>query len=266
MLETFLTGILFEDDIVVRSDTPGDWGVFNDVTKLDLTSVFNNIRFGAMFLIPDESWIDKLKSIGWFVKPWQESGRFIVMAVKPDFIDEFNSWLQSGDEDCVEAACERVRGFLKRNPSITGSWADVGGRIASTKLLLSAGADDVTIFDINESNKINADKVKFVSAALGNLGDYHFDWIYCSHTLEHCPDLTNALKELHSIVSKGCWLVVPLHGLKANGFFKGHWSCNTDPDWWIEQVQSAGFEIAWFERAEQKCKPGLFQLFIEAVK
>jgi SAM-dependent methyltransferase len=40
--------------------------------------------------------------------------------------------------------------------------------------------------------------------------DEEFEWVFCSHTLEHVKDLNEALSEIMRVSEKGVWIVVPI--------------------------------------------------------
>lgn len=73
--------------------------------------------------------------------------------------------------------------------------------------------NDVTACDIVIPKKVLAkkSKVNYVKGNVQNLPfkDSSFDYVVCTHTLEHVQDLAGAIKELHRIAKDGVIIVVP---------------------------------------------------------
>jgi ubiquinone/menaquinone biosynthesis C-methylase UbiE len=61
--------------------------------------------------------------------------------------------------------------------------------------------------------------------------DREFDWVFCSHTLEHCYDLVKAVDEVHRVSAHGVCIVVPLESQRHAD--DAHYVRSPDPITWL---------------------------------
>lgn len=72
-----------------------------------------------------------------------------------------------------------------------------------------------------------ADECVLADAAdMRQIGNADYDWVFCSHTLEHCPDIPKVVDELVRVSGVGLFIVVPL---ESDAKFESYKS-KTSPD------------------------------------
>lgn len=72
---------------------------------------------------------------------------------------------------------------------------------------------------------------------LDRFGGQEFQWTFCSHTLEHCPDTRKAIEELYRVTQFGVFLVVPLEDDKHFEDNESHHMKTEDPIEWLKLFQ-----------------------------
>lgn len=80
------------------------------------------------------------------------------------------------------------------------------------------------------------------------LPDESIDWGFCSHTLEHVLDLDKTLREMHRLIKRGIFFVIPLEDAELVKKSVAHVRYSPDPEWWAKQLEAAGFvvdKIGW---------------------
>ena len=121
------------------------------------------------------------------------------------------SYNSAWGDQMVEAIKEFSGAISDKSESIL----DVGcGEGRGIEVLLSLGHSDVTGLDLT-SAKVKAGKAKGFNIVEG---DFHeckalgrtFDHVFCSHTLEHAANLSEALASNLSVVKKTALIIVPI--------------------------------------------------------
>lgn len=109
--------------------------------------------------------------------------------------------------------------FAKEIP-LDAKILDAGcGEGRGVKSLLNAGFKNVSGVDITPE-KVEAGKSNGLNLFLGdlhtleNISDKEYDYVFCSHTLEHMMDLPKAISNLVRITKHKIFYIVPIHETK----------------------------------------------------
>jgi len=73
---------------------------------------------------------------------------------------------------------------------------------------------------------------------LGIFQDGEFEWVFCSHTLEHCHTPKKVTSELYRVARKGVFWVVPLEDEAAWKKNPSHQFHIANPVKWLELLDS----------------------------
>jgi SAM-dependent methyltransferase len=134
-----------------------------------------------------------------------------------------------------EYAAIRMEEFLDTvKPS--GPICDFGGNDGFAALVAKEKGLDITVLDSNPKRLLYCRHVLGIPTMRLDLTDIdledsHFDWGFCSHTLEHIPDIEAAIKEIKRVCKLGCWFVLPIEDKDSfDGNPAHHWM-NSSEGW-----------------------------------
>lgn len=119
-----------------------------------------------------------------------------------------------------------------------GKIADFGGNDGFVASKAREAGFDVTVIDGMPNRIAYADMGSRVPAVCANLTsipipDDAFDWGYCSHTLEHIPDIEAAWSEIKRLCKKGCFVVLPVESEETFNDNEAHFH-RADHEGWCE--------------------------------
>lgn len=80
--------------------------------------------------------------------------------------------------------------------------------------------------------------------------DKEFDWVFCSHTLEHCLDLAQAINELRRTANKVLFIVVPVESEKKFKLSTPHHHFFTSPDAWLRRLLHPEWNLIYMRYTE----------------
>lgn len=99
------------------------------------------------------------------------------------------------------------------------------------------GVDIVPAF-VQEASKRTKEVYEADIHDLSRFRDDEFDWVFTSHTLEHCYDPPKAFGELSRVAAKGMFIVVPLEGEASFAKNPSHFYHTKDPMDWLTMFRS----------------------------
>ena len=157
--------------------------------------------------------------------------------------DKENSW--SHESVWGQMALENFRLCFEGKE---GTVADFGG---NDGFVAAQSGMDVTVIDAMPNRVRYADskyRVKAICADLTSIPveDGAFDWGYCSHTLEHVPDIEAAWGEIKRLCKVGCYVVLPVEGEEQFESNPAHYHRATHEEWceWFGLTEVARYPDA----------------------
>jgi SAM-dependent methyltransferase len=69
----------------------------------------------------------------------------------------------------------------------------------------------------------------------------HFDWGFCSHTIEHLYDMPKALKEMARVTRNMVYFICPMEHSESFDENEAHHTRITDPYEWRDEIMRNGF-------------------------
>lgn len=130
---------------------------------------------------------------------------------------------------------------------------DVGCRDGFALATFESELDDTRIVGIDivpefvEAARKVANEVYVMDAHALTFADKEFDYVFSSHTLEHCYDHELALREMKRLATKGLFLVVPIEPEAATACNHSHYFSTTDPLIWANMVSDENWVVTGVE-------------------